>query len=209
MLENVKLLCHSSIKIDGIRKIYIDPFEIKDETHDADFIFCTHAHYDHFSPNDILKIKNDYTVIVTVEDKLTDAFKLGFKHENIFNVKPDYKFNIRGLEFITTPAYNIDKPFHPKVNEWVGYIIDIKGVKYYFAGDTDFVDELKNVKCDVAFLPVGGTYTMSASEAADFANYIKPKIAVPIHYGSIVGTKQDAEKFIRLLDKEIEGKILM
>ena len=74
-------------------------------------------------------------------DKLTDAFKLGFKHENIFNVKPDYKFNIRGLEFITTPAYNIDKPFHPKVNEWVGYIIDIKGVKYYFAGDTDFVDE--------------------------------------------------------------------
>ena len=124
-------------------------------------------------------------------------------------MKPDYKFNINGVEFITTYAYNIDKMYHPKENEWVGYILTINGVRYYIAGDTDFVDELKNVKCDVAFLPVGGTYTMNADEAAQMANYIRPKIAVPIHYGSIVGTKKDAERFVYMLDKDIQGKIMM
>ncbi len=209
MLDNVELLGHSTIRFSKDWVIYFDPYDIKEEKHDADFIFCTHAHYDHFSPKDIEKLMNDYTVIITVEDKLTDALKLGFKKNNIYNVKPDYKFNIRGVEFITTYAYNKDKMYHPKENEWVGYVIDIKGIKYYIAGDTDFVDELKNVKCDVSFLPVGGTYTMDSQEAANMANCIKPKIAVPIHYGSIVGTRQDAEKFVRLLDNDIQGKIMM
>lgn len=209
MLDNVELLGHSTIKFTKDWTIYFDPFNIKDEKHDADFIFCTHAHYDHFSPRDIEKVMNEYTVIITVEDKLTDALKLGFKNSNIYNVKPDYKFDIRGVKFITTYAYNKEKMYHPKENEWVGYVIDIQGIKYYIAGDTDFVDEAKNVKCDVAFLPVGGTYTMDSEEAASMANFIKPKIAVPIHYGSIVGTAQDAQKFVRLLDSDIKGKIMM
>ena len=209
MLDYVELLGHSTIKFSIDKIIYFDPFNIKEEKHDADYIFCTHAHYDHFSPNDIKKVMKDDTIMITVEDKLTDSLKLGIKKENIFNMKPDYKFNINGVEFITTYAYNIDKMYHPKENEWVGYILTINGVRYYIAGDTDFVDELKNVKCDVAFLPVGGTYTMNADEAAQMANYIRPKIAVPIHYGSIGGTKKDAERFVYMLDKDIQGKIMM
>ncbi len=114
-----------------------------------------------------------------------------------------------GIEFTTVPAYNTNKQFHPKENEWVGYIIEIKGIKYYIAGDTDITEENKKVKCDVAFVPVGGTYTMNFKEAAYLINEIKPKIAVPIHYGGIVGTNQDATNFIKLLHPTTEGVILM
>ena len=200
----LEINCHSSIKISERQIIYSDPYKIEKEKHDADIILITHDHYDHYSEEDIEKVMKEDTIIVAPK-----TAKIFNKIKNKVEVIPNEKYEVNGIKIETIPAYNIKKQFHPKANEWVGYIIDIKGVKYYFAGDTDFVDELKNVKCDVAFLPVGGTYTMSASEAAEFANYIKPKIAVPIHYGSIVGTKQDAEKFIRLLDKEIEGKILM
>ena len=118
MLDNVELLGHSTIKFTKDWTIYFDPFNIKDEKHDADFIFCTHAHYDHFSPRDIEKVMNEYTVIITVEDKLTDALKLGFKNNNIYNVKPDYKFDVRGVKFITTYAYNKEKMYHPSAQYW-------------------------------------------------------------------------------------------
>ena len=135
--------------------------------------------------------------------------KKGINDENIITLAPEDIEIIDGVKIEAIHAYNIDKPFHPKENNWLGYIIEIDGVRYYIAGDTDITRENKKVKCDVAFVPVGGTYTMNFKEAAKFVNIIKPKIAVPIHYGSVVGTKQDANNFIKLLYQTTKGIILM
>ncbi len=132
-----------------------------------------------------------------------------FSQDDIFLIKPNEKDMVAGIKFETIPAYNVNKPFHPKENGWVGYIIEIDGNRYYIAGDTDITEESKKVKCDVAFVPVGGTYTMDFQEAAMLINEIKPKTAVPIHYGSIVGTKQDAIDFSELLHPEIRCEILI
>lgn len=105
------------------------------------------------------------------------------------------------------PAYNTNKSFHPKEKNWVGYLLDYNGITYYIAGDTDITEENRQVKCDIAFVPIGGTYTMNYKEASELINEIKPKIAVPTHYASIVGKKEDGIKFAKLLDSEIECKI--
>lgn len=209
MLENVEVLCHSSIKINKEKVIYIDPFKIDKNYNDADIIFITHDHYDHYSEDDIEKIKKNDTVIVAPEELLTKLLRKGFRQDYIITVTPDEQDMVEGIKFETVPAYNTDKQFHPKENEWVGYIIELNGYRYYIAGDTDITEENKKVKCDVAFVPVGGTYTMDFKEAVFLINEIKPKIAVPIHYGSVVGTKQDAEDFKRLLHPEIKCEILM
>lgn len=209
MLENVEVLCHSSIKINKEKVIYIDPFKIDKNYNDADIIFITHDHYDHYSEDDIDKVKKNDTVIVAPEELLTKLLRKGFRQDYIITVTPDEQDMVEGIKFETVPAYNTDKQFHPKENEWVGYIIELNGYRYYIAGDTDITEENKKVKCDVAFVPVGGTYTMDFKEAAFLINEIKPKIAVPIHYGNVVGTKQDAEDFKRLLHPEIKCEILM
>ncbi len=208
MLENIQVLYHSSIKINKEKVIYIDPFKIVDDCHDADIIFITHSHYDHYSEEDIKKIIKENTKIVVTEDLKENVNNIT-KSENVIIVKPNEKYYVDGISFETIPAYNTNKKFHPKQNNWVGYVIELNGLKYYIAGDTDITEENKQIKCDVAFVPVGGTYTMTAKEAADLVNIIKPKIAVPIHYGSVVGSKQDATDFVNLLDKGIEGKILL
>lgn len=209
MLDNVEVLCHSSIKISREKVIYIDPYKIDKDYNDADIIFITHDHYDHYSEADIDKVKKDNTVIVAPEGLLTKLLRKGFRQDNIITVDPGDCDMLLGIKFETISAYNINKPFHKKENGWVGYIIEIKGIRYYIAGDTDITEENKNVKCDVAFVPVGGTYTMDFKEAAQLVNRIKPKIAVPIHYGSVVGTKQDAIDFVKLLHPTIKGVILM
>lgn len=209
MLDNLEVLCHSSIRITGEKTIYIDPYNIKEEYHDADIIFCTHSHYDHFSPEDILKVKKDDTYIVIVEDNIAAAMRIGFKQHQMAVVKPNYRFYVNGVDFITTPAYNKNKPFHPKENEWVGYVITVNNTVYYIAGDTDHIPELDNIKCDVALLPVAGTYTMDYFEAAELANKIMPKFAIPTHYGSIVGIESDPINFVKHLHRDIVGKILM
>ena len=209
MLENIEVLYHSSIRIAKEKRIYIDPFKIKKNNNDADIIFITHDHYDHYSEEDIDKVINERTTIVIPEDLLTKLLRKGINRSDIITVKPNDKYTAQGIKFETIPSYNLNKSFHPKENEWVGYIIGIKGVRYYVAGDTDITEENLNVKCDVAFIPVGGTYTMNFKEAAELINKVKPKIAVPIHYGSVVGTKQDAINFVKLLDTGIKGEILM
>lgn len=206
MLDNVEVIHHSSIKINNI---FIDPFELNEDYDNADYIFITHSHYDHFSEKDILKIKNDNTIIVIPKDLKDSVLKLGFKIDKMIIVEPNKEYNIDGIKFKTISAYNINKTFHPKVNNWVGYIITINDIRYYIAGDTDNTIEARNVSCDVAFVPVGGTFTMTYEEAARLINEIKPVIAIPIHYGSIVGSKSDAVNFVNLLDNTIEGKILM
>jgi L-ascorbate metabolism protein UlaG (beta-lactamase superfamily) len=210
MLKGIECLGHSTIKINKSNKIiYIDPYNIKNGLNDADYIFITHNHYDHFSEVDIKKVKNNETIIIITEDLYTNTLKLGFNGMNIITVKPNENYQVDGIKFSTISAYNTNKTFHPKENEWVGYIIELENSKYYIAGDTDITDENKKVKCDVAFVPVGGTYTMDFKEAAHLINEIKPKIAVPIHYGSIVGTDQDATDFVKLLRPDVKGVILI
>ncbi|MEE1530840.1 MAG: MBL fold metallo-hydrolase [Clostridia bacterium] len=209
MLDNIEVLYHSSIKINKEKTIYIDPFKIDKNYNDADIIFITHDHYDHYSEEDIDKVINENTTIIIPEELLTKLLRKGINKNAIITVKPNEKYMVQEIKFGTVPAYNTNKTFHPKENDWIGYIITLDGIRYYIAGDTDITEENRKVKCDVAFVPVGGTYTMDFKEAAQLINEIQPKIAVPIHYGSIVGTEQDATDFIKLLHPSIKGIILM
>lgn len=209
MLENVEVLYHSSIKIKDNKIIYIDPFKIDKDYNDADIVFITHDHFDHYSEEDIDKVINENTTIIIPEELLTKISRKGINKNAVITVESNKEYMVQGIKFETIPAYNTNKTFHPKENDWVGYIITLDGIRYYIAGDADITKENRKVKCDVAFVPVGGTYTMNYSEAAELVNIIKPKIAVPIHYGSVVGTKQDATNFIKLLHSSIKGIILM
>ena len=209
MLDNIEVLYHSSIRINKEKIIYIDPFKIDRNFNDADIIFITHDHYDHYSEEDIDKVINENTTIIIPEELLTKLLRKGINKNAIITVEPNKEYVVKGIKFKTIPAYNTNKTFHPKGNDWVGYIITINNIRYYIAGGTDITEENKKVKCDVAFVPVGGTYTMTCKEAAELVNIINPKIAVPTHYGSIVSTKEDAENFKNLLNENIKCTILI
>lgn len=205
---NIKVLCHSSIKIESEGKIiYLDPFRIKEEIHDADIIAVTHSHYDHFSEEDISKVKNEKTMILVTSDLVERSIELGFNKENITVVMPNNSYKVLDIQIDTIPAYNINKKFHPKENNWVGYILKLEGKHVYIAGDTDITQENKNVKCDIALVPVGATYTMNFKEAAELVNVIKPEIVIPMHYGEIVGEKEDAIKFKEIVNNNIKVEI--
>ncbi|MGC9042795.1 MAG: MBL fold metallo-hydrolase [Myxococcota bacterium] len=194
-------LGHDSFRIDAEKIIYTDPFRIK-EGEKADIILITHDHFDHCSVEDIAKITKESTIIVTTPDckeKLKGQVK---------TVKPGERLTVEGIEIEAVPAYNINKKFHPKGNNWVGYIFKAKGIRIYIAGDTDYIPEMKNFKTDIALLPVSGTYVMTADEAVKAALDIKPKVAIPMHYGEIVGSDADARKFADALKGKIEVKIL-
>ena len=209
MLENIEVLYHSSIRISKNKAIYIDPFKIDKDYNDADIVFITHDHFDHYSEEDIDKVINENTTIIIPKELLTKILGKGINKNAVITVESNKEYMVQGIKFETIPAYNTNKTFHPKENDWVGYIITLDGIRYYIAGDTDITEENRKVKCDVAFVPVGGTYTMDFKEAAQLINEIQPKIAVPIHYGSVVGTKQDATDFIKLLHPNIKDIILM
>lgn len=200
-MDNIIVNTQSSIKIDHI---YFDPFKISEETQDADIIFITHSHYDHFDIDSINKVKNDNTIIVVPRDdeiiNNLDVDKL-----IIVDVNEDYEIN--DIKFSTVPAYNTNKSFHLKEYNWVGYVVNIDGVIYYIMGDTDDIGN--DVKCDYLFIPIGGTYTMTYEEAANYTNRVKPKIVTPIHYGSIVGDKEYGDKFKNLINENIEVKLLL
>ncbi len=200
MLDFITVNMHSSIRINEGKIIYIDPFKIMDEKNDADIILITHDHYDHLSPEDIQKVIKADTVIVCPNSTEIPA-ELG---ADVVKTGVNEKLNIKGIDIETVPAYNINKKFHPKENGWLGYIINsAEHGCIYIAGDTDVTAENKQIKCDIALLPVGGTYTMDAMQAADLANTICPKYVIPVHYGSIVGTPMDGERFSSGVDKGI------
>lgn len=203
-MSTYKVLCHNSIKIEGNKIIYIDPYEVSENYNDADYIFCTHSHYDHFSEEDIRKVMKENTKIITVKSSEEEAKKI-VGEKNILIVEPDREYKIDDINFKTTYAYNKTKAFHPKENMWVGFIIDFEGTKYYIAGDTDNIEEIQNIECDVAFIPIGGKFTMDYKEAAELANTIKAKTVVPTHYGLIIGNKEDGFEFEKLVkDKKVE-----
>ena len=195
----IEWLGHASFKISNKLVIYIDPFVIPEESEKADLILVTHEHYDHCAVENIKKLAKEDTIVIATEDCIAKLAGL-----NVKGVVPNQKFEVKGITIETIPAYNIEKTFHTRASNWVGYVITIDGVRIYHAGDTDFIPEMKELKdIDIALMPVGGTYTMNAEEAAKAVNSFKPKIAVPMHYGKIVGSKADAEKFKQLAECEV------
>jgi L-ascorbate metabolism protein UlaG (beta-lactamase superfamily) len=202
MTRDIHWLGHDTFRITGEKTIYTDPFKIK-KRDAADLILITHVHYDHCSPDDVAKIQGPDTVIVTPAEC---AEKLTGK---VIVVKPGDTVNAAGVEVQVVPAYNTNKQFHTKDKGWVGYIFIANKMKIYIAGDTDHIPEMKTFQnVDIALLPVSGTYVMTADEAAMAAMDIKPKVALPMHYGSIVGSKKDAEAFAEKLKGKIEVVIL-
>jgi L-ascorbate metabolism protein UlaG (beta-lactamase superfamily) len=178
---------------DGALQVYIDPFKLPGGLPHADVIFITHAHFDHFSMEDITKIKVDHTMIVAPKDVASQFVY------SVLGVDPGKDYTVGTLKVTTVPAYNIDKKFHPKEKKWVGYIITLSnGQKIYHAGDTDFIPEMKEIITDIAMLPCGGTYTMTVTEAAAAANNFNPKILIPMHLGENLG-KGDAGKEVKKL----------
>ncbi|MBR3229460.1 MAG: MBL fold metallo-hydrolase [Bacilli bacterium] len=192
----------SSIKIDNI---YFDPYQIEKETNDAKIIFITHPHYDHFDINSIKKIENKDTVFVIPDD---ENIKENLNNRKIFVINPNKEYKIQNIRFKTVPAYNIDKTFHKKEYNWVGYVVYLDKT-YYIMGDTDSTKEAEGIKCDHLFIPIGGTYTMNYKEAAQLTNIIKPKIVTPIHYGKVVGKKEYGEKFKKLINEDIKVELLI
>ena len=201
MTGNIHWLGHDTFRIEGEQLIYTDPFKIKKKD-TAGIILITHEHYDHCSAEDVKKLQGPETVIVTPADC---ASKL---QGNVKIVKPGDKIEVRGVQIEAVPSYNTNKQFHTKDRGWVGYVFTVKGQRIYIAGDTDRIPEMKTIRTDIALLPVSGTYVMTADEAAQAALDIKPKVAIPMHYGSIVGTKEDARKFAEKLKGKIEVVIL-
>lgn len=197
MLKDIHWLGHDTFRIEGEKIIYTDPFKIKKKDK-ADIILITHEHFDHCSPDDIKKLQGQDTVIVAPADC---AGKLS---GNIKIIKPGDKIKSGGIDIEAVPAYNTNKQFHTKDKGWVGYIFTVKGQRIYIAGDTDYIPEMKTFNADIALLPVSGTYVMTAEEAVHAALDIKPKVAIPMHYGSIVGSKKDAQRFADGLKGKIE-----
>ena len=199
---NLNVNKHSSIQIDDI---FIDPYLISNIKHKAKYILITHTHYDHLSIDDIDKVVDTDTVFVATKDA-KEILDRRYGSHKIYYVSPNDKLSFEDFELETYPAYNTNKQFHPKKNGWVGYKILKDNVSYYVCGDTDITLELETVRCDVLFIPIGGTFTMDAIEASRITNKIGPKMVVPVHYGSIVGSKKDAEVFAQNINKTIEVK---
>jgi L-ascorbate metabolism protein UlaG (beta-lactamase superfamily) len=201
MTENIHWLGHDSFRIDAEQRIYTDPFKIKKKD-TADIILITHEHYDHCSPEDVKKIQGPETVIVCPAD-CSSKFQ-----GKIRIAKPGDKLEIRGVMIEAVPSYNTNKQFHIRNRGWMGYVFTANGKRIYLAGDTDHIPEMKNIRADIALLPVSGTYVMTADEAVQAALDINPEIAIPMHYGSIVGSRSDADKFAEKLKGKIEVVIL-
>ena len=210
MTENIEVFTQSSIRVtDGKRRIYIDPFQMREAPKDADFILITHDHYDHFSPEDIEKVSTGKSVLIVPAKMIPQAENLASIVGEIHSVMPSEHYGISGLEFDTVAAYNNLKPFHPKNAGWVGYILKISDQRIYISGDTDVNRDNRDVKCDIALVPIGGKFTMDANKAAEFINTIKPAVAIPTHYGSIVGKKEDAEVFAAGVKAPVRTEIKM
>lgn len=201
LIKNIHWLGHDSFRIDGSKTVYFDPFEIRGGP-PADIIFVTHEHFDHCSPDDIAKIRTDQTIIVTEK---AAAGKLGGE---VRVMKPGDDTVAAGLAVRAIAAYNTNKTFHPKANGWLGFVVTIDGVSIYHAGDTDHIPEMSGLAPDIALLPVSGTYVMTADEAVAAAVAINPRLAIPMHYGGIVGNQADALAFESGLASRVPVAIL-
>ena len=178
-LARFSINCHSSIRCGGDTVLWFDPYRVAAEPHDGDVIFVTHSHSDHLSPDDIRRVMKPDAVLVLPESCRQAALDTGFAARQLMPVRPGARYEVRGVTVETVPAYNLNKKFHPRANNWVGYVVTVDGLRFYVAGDTDDTPEARAVRCDAAFLPAGGTYTMTAREAAALAACIRPQAASP------------------------------
>ena len=193
MLDRMTWFRQSALRwADGERTIYIDPWGTPEDAPPADVILITHAHFDHFQPEEIARLSTPSTRVIAPHDV---ARELGGE---VTPVVPGESYEIAGLAFTTVPAYNTREEaleFHPQANRWVGYVLELGGGTYYHAGDTDHLPELEAVHTDVAFVPIGGHYTMDAAQAADLVKGMGPQLAVPMHFGFVVGSPSDGDRF--------------
>ncbi len=188
---------HDAFRVGGPPIVYIDPWNLPDDLPLADVVLITHDHYDHCSVDDVEKVLGPDTVIVGPQSALDKLRSLDATHRA---VKPGDHRAIGHLTLEVVPAYNVNKRFHPRSARHVGYVLEMHNVRIYHAGDTDVIPEMKNIRCDIALLPVSGTYVMDAKEAAEAASIIQPRLVIPMHYGAIVGKRTDAERLARLTD---------
>lgn len=207
-LESVRVLTHSAIRLQSSNGvvIYFDPYDLTDaqSLHDADAVLLTHTHYDHLSPEDIARVSNESTIIIAPTSAIDEVAKAGL--QVAIPMDAGDACEVRGIAIMAVPAYNVEPErlgFHPKENGWLGYLATMDDKTYYIAGDTDQNPDNEKVRCDVALIPIGGTYTMDAKQAAAFANTIKPGFVVPTHYGTAVGVKEAADEFEPLVDPSI------
>ena len=203
LVENINWTGQASVKIvtkKGV--IYIDPYDIE-KTDSADYIFITHSHDDHFTVSEIELIANANTQIIAPKECCDQLSSAGYNH--LTEVVPGNTLNLAGISVEVVPAYNIDKRYHPKESNWVGYVLEVDGVTIYHPGDTDQIPEMKKIDCDLAFMPLGQTYTMdSVEEAVNAVLDVKAEVAIPFHYGNYEGRKLDAEKFKSILMGKVD-----
>lgn len=199
MKEKIFWLGHSSIRIEGEQVVYIDPWKVGGEPK-ADLILVSHGHHDHFSPIDIGKLQKENTIVVGPPDCMTRLAG------NVLPMQPGGTVTIGDIKIEAVPSYTPQKPFHPRASQWLGFILEMAGMRIYYAGDTDFIPEMKDIRADIVILPVGGTYTMTAEEAARAVELIQPQLAIPIHCGDIVGVMDDTERFKKLSGVPVEIK---
>lgn len=203
-LENIRVFTQSAIRIqskDGV-VIYLDPFSLTDAeaAHDADYMLITHAHYDHFSPEDIARVAGDHTELVAPASMGAEVARVADEigATAVHLLQAGGRLELSGVAVEAAPAYNVEPErlgMHPQTNGWLGYVLTVDGVRYYAAGDTDQNPDNEQVACDVALVPIGGTYTCDPHQAAAFVNALHPKVVVPIHYGSIVGVPENFDEF--------------
>ncbi|MBU0729085.1 MAG: MBL fold metallo-hydrolase [Proteobacteria bacterium] len=205
ILNNLVWYGHDTfcLKASG-KTIYFDPYKLQGEKAPADIIFITHDHFDHCSPEDVEKICKSSTIIIS-EPRAAEKF---IRKAVTKSMKPGDKLEIEAISVEAVPAYNTNKKFHPKSNNWIGFILTVEGVRLYHAGDTDHIPEMKFIKTDIALLPVSGTYVMTAGEAVGAALELNPRVAIPMHLGGSVGTMEDARIFAQGLEGKIRVEIL-
>ncbi len=193
-LKRVEFIAHATFKLSGKIVLYTDPYQMGPDD-EAGVILVTHSHFDHCSPEDIRKLCGPDTAIVCSMDCVPALSGLS---SSVQGLQPGEEIVVHGVRIKAVPAYNRDKDFHPRSSNWNGYVFEFEGTSYYHTGDTDLIPEMKDIETDVAFLPVGGTYTMDYREAGEAVSWISPRYAIPMHYGSIVGSSADAEKFAEI-----------
>jgi L-ascorbate metabolism protein UlaG (beta-lactamase superfamily) len=207
MLTNLHWLGHASFRLDASRIVYFDPWKLPKDSRKAEIIFISHGHFDHFSKDDVALLSTKETVIVT-DESVGKQLEGKLVCKEIKALKPGDTLEVLGVKVQAVSSYNLNKEFHPKADGKLGFIVTIDEISIYHSGDTDYIPEMKDYACDIALLPVSGTYVMTADEAANAALTIKPKAAIPMHYGDIVGSNSDAERFRDLLKGKIEVRIL-
>lgn len=201
---NIKVLNHASIKMTGQKTIYFDPYQLMEEYHDADIIFITHDHYDHYEESSIKNAMTDKTILVVPTSLEEQARTLS---TNLMSVEPNKTYTIDDILVDVIPSYNTNKDFHPKEKNYIGYNITIDDTKYYIMGDTDRTSEADSVQTDICLVPIGGTYTMNVDEAVAYINDLKPKKVIPIHYGTVAGDKSLGNTFKEKINNEIKVEV--